>query len=59
MILAQGAYEGARCIIGNNPGLGYKTEKSVFPAELRQLDALYMEDFFCVMKKELGILYIG
>ena len=57
VVLAQGAYAGARCIIGKISELGYKTDKSVFPNELRQLDALYMEDFFCVMKKELEILY--
>lgn len=57
VVLAQGAYAGARCIVGKISELGYKTDKSVFPNELRQLDALYMEDFFCVMKKELEILY--
>ena len=57
VVLAQGAYAGARCIVGTISELGYKTDKSVFPNELRQLDALYMEDFFCVMKRELEILY--
>lgn len=57
VVLAQGAYAGAKCIVGKIPELGYKTDKSVFPNELRQLDALYLEDFFCVMKKELEILY--
>lgn len=57
VVLAQGAFAGAKCIVGKIPELGYKTDKSVFPNELRQLDALYMEDFFCVMKKELEILY--
>lgn len=57
VVLAQGAYTGARCIVGKIPELGYKTDKSIFPIELCQLDALYMEDFFCVMKKELEILY--
>ena len=57
VILAQGAYDGARCVVGNIQELGYETDKSVFPSELSKLDALYIEDFFCVMKKELGILY--
>ena len=57
VVLAQGAYAGAICVVGKIPGLGYKTGKSVFPKELRLLDALYLEDFFCVMKKELEILY--
>ena len=57
VVLAQGAYAGAKCIVGKFPELGYKTDKRVFPNELRQLDALYMEDFFCVMKEELEILY--
>lgn len=57
VILAQGAYDGARCVVRNIQELGYETDKSVFPPELRQLDALYIEDFFCMMKKELVILY--
>ena len=57
VVLAQGAYAGARCVVGNIQELGYKTDKSVFPSELRQLDALYIEDFLCVMKKELEIMY--
>lgn len=57
VVLAQGAYFGARCIVGNIPELGSKTKKNIFPVELSQLDALYIEDFFCVMKKELEILY--
>ena len=57
VVLAQGAYAGARCVIGEIPELDYETGKSIFPKELRQLDALYMEDFFCVMKEELEILY--
>lgn len=57
VVLAQGAYSGAKCIVGKIPELKYKSDKSIFPIELRQLDALYMEDFFCVMKEELEILY--
>ena len=57
VVLAQGAYAGARCIAGNIPELGYETDKSIFPVEFSQLDALYIEDFFCVMKKELQIMY--
>ena len=57
VVLAQGAYAGARCVVGKIPELDYVTDKSVFPKELRLLDALYMEDFFCVMKEELEILY--
>lgn len=57
VVLAQGAYSGAKCIVGKIPELGYKTDKSVFSNGLRQLDALYLEDFFCVMKRELEILY--
>lgn len=57
LVLVQGAYAGARCVVGNNPKLGYETDKSIFPVELSQLDALYIEDFLCVMKKELEILY--
>lgn len=57
VVLAQGAYAGARCVVGEIPELDYKTDKSVFPEELRQIDALYLEDFFCVMKGELEILY--
>ena len=57
VVLAQGAYAGARCIDGGCHELKYKTDKSIFPNELRQFDALYLEDFFCVMKKELEILY--
>ena len=57
VVLAQGAYAGARCIDGECHELKYKTDKSIFPNELRQFDALYLEDFFCVMKKELEILY--
>lgn len=57
VILAQGAYDGARCVVGNIQELGYKTDKSVFPSELSQLDALYIEDFLCVMKNELEIMY--
>lgn len=57
VVLAQGAYSGAKCIVGKIPELKYKSDKSIFPIELRQLDALYLEDFFCVMKEELEILY--
>ena len=57
VVLAQGAYSGAKCIVGKIPDLKYKSDKSIFPIELRQLDALYLEDFFCVMKEELEILY--
>lgn len=57
VVLAQGAFAGARCVVGKIPELGYKTNKSIFPEELRLLDALYIEDFFCVMKNELEILY--
>lgn len=57
VVLAQGAYSGAKCIVCKIPELKYKSDKSIFPIELRQLDALYMEDFFCVMKKELEILH--
>ena len=57
MVLAQGAYAGAICVVGKTPELGYKTDKSIFPVEFIKLDALYLEDFFCVMKKELEILY--
>lgn len=57
VVLAQGAYAGARCIVGIIPKLRYKTDKSIFPVELFKLDALYLEDFFCVMKNELEILY--
>ena len=57
VVLAQGAYDGARCIVGNNIGLSYEADKRVFPVELSQLDALYIEDFLCVMKKELEIMY--
>lgn len=57
VVLAQGAYAGARFVVGKIPELDYETDKSVFPKELRLLDALYMEDFFCVMKEELEILY--
>lgn len=57
VVLAQGAYAGAKCILGNHPELGYRTVKSNFPVELAQHDALYIEDFLCVMKRELEILY--
>ena len=57
VVLAQGAYSGAKCIVGKIPELKCKSDKSIFPIELRQLDALYLEDFFCVMKEELEILY--
>ena len=57
MILAQGAYDGARCVVGNIQELGYETDKSVFPSELSKLDAMYVEDFLCVMKNELEIMY--
>lgn len=57
VILAQGAYDGARCVVGNIQELGYETDKSVFPSELSKLDALYIEDFLCVMKNELEIMY--
>ena len=57
VVLAQGAYAGAICVVGKTPELGYKTDKSIFPVEFIKLDALYLEDFFCVMKKELEILY--
>ena len=57
MVLAHGAYTGARCIVGKIPELGYKTYKGIFPVELIKLDALYLEDFFCVMKNEIEILY--
>ena len=46
-------YAGARCIVGKIPELGYKTDKSIFPVEFIKLDALYLEDFFFVMKNEL------
>ena len=57
LVMAQGAFAGARCVVGKIPELGYKTDKNIFPAELRLLDALYPEDFFCVMREELDILY--
>lgn len=57
VVLAQGAYEGAKCVLAKNLDLNYKTDKGIFPPELNNLDALYVEDFLCVLKKELALLY--
>lgn len=57
--LYSGAYKGAHSILQSALGrkLQNKEPLALFPPELQKMDSLYLEDFLCVMHKELAIMY--